>query len=182
MDIYCSEGCQWQAKECPVLGFKIMSAMDRETKQRSDKLVYFRNTLVYGVREVKQRKDQKTRVSVKNPVIKEEIEKIFPEIGKDFIAGVNKVCGYDDDLKRGKREEMDRFYLDPISVDRAKTHLSCVYGLDDLYPELNNKIYYSSEYSFYGNLLYNPYMENEKIPPSDWWKVDQKFIDKFCKI
>lgn len=129
---------------------KIMSAMDREIKQRSDKLVYFINTLVYGVREVKQRKNEKTRVSVKNPVIKEEIEKIFPEIGENFIAGINKVCGYDDDLKRGKHEEMDKFYLDPIFVDRAKTHLSCVYGLDDFYPELNNKIYYSSELASMG--------------------------------
>lgn len=182
MDVYCSEGCQWQAKECPVLGFKIMSALDKATDQHSEKLVYFRNTLVYGVEEVKLRTHEKSVVSVKNPSIKQEIEKIFPEIGGDFIAGINKVCGYEESVKKDKRKQMDKFYVDPIFVGHAKTHLRCVYGLDDYFPELNNKLYYSSDYSFYGEILYNPYFENEKIPASDWWKVDQKFINKFCKI
>lgn len=106
-DVYCSEGCDWQIRECPILGFQIASMLDRKTDKRVDKLVFLRNDIAYGARHEKIREPDDAFVSVRNPTIVHQVKKIFPEIGDDFIAGINQVCGYEERVKKAKADEIN---------------------------------------------------------------------------
>lgn len=62
--------------------------------------------------------------------------------------------------------------------DHAVAVLSCTYSPHHV---LNSKVYYQTEYGFYGGIMYNAYLY-ENVEPSNWWEEDQKNIKRFCII